>query len=107
MDVSTPYYAVIFTSQQTSVGEGYDQMAQKMVGLAKAQPGFRGVESARDDHTGITVSYWESFDSIAAWKKHAEHLVAQKTGQSTWYQKYLVRIARVEREYGFHREAGE
>ena len=107
MVVSTPYYAVIFTSRLTSVGEGYDQMARKMVDLANTQPWFLGVESARDDHSGITISDWESLDSIAAWKEHAEHLVAQKTGQSTWYQRYSVRIARVEREYEFLRKADE
>ena len=51
-----PYYAVIFTSQQTGSSEGYAQMAQRMVELAQQQPGYLGIESARED-IGITVSY--------------------------------------------------
>jgi heme-degrading monooxygenase HmoA len=96
-----PYYAVIFTSLRTEGDRGYGQMAQRMVELAAQQPGFLGVESARTpDGLGITVSYWESEESIAAWKAQAEHKVAQETGKRVWYSDYRLRVARVEREYG-------
>lgn len=61
----TPYYAVIFTSTRTEGDNGYGEMAQTMAALAAQQPGFLGVESAREE-LGITVSYWESLDAIAA-----------------------------------------
>ena len=95
-----PYYAVIFTSLRTEVDEGYGAMADRMVELAAQQPGFLGVESAREG-LGITVSYWESLEAIKAWKANAEHLVAQQTGRSDWYSQYKTRIAKVERDYGF------
>ena len=95
-----PYYAVIFTSLRTDGDEGYGAMAEHMVELAAQQPGFLGVESAREG-VGITVSYWENLEAIRAWKANAEHLVAQKTGRSDWYRQYKTRIARVERDYGF------
>ena len=69
-----------------------------MVELAAQQPGFLGVESAREE-LGITVSYWSDLDSIKAWKRNAEHLVAQKMGREKWYSNYKTRIARVERDY--------
>ena len=94
-----PYYAVIFTSLRTGAEEGYEAMAQRMVKLAALQPGFLGVESAREG-LGITVSYWESESAIAAWKRNAEHLVAQERGRSDWYRAYRTRVCRVEREYG-------
>ncbi|BES72855.1 antibiotic biosynthesis monooxygenase [Marinobacter nanhaiticus D15-8W] len=94
-----PYYAVIFTSLRTEGDHGYGAMAQRMVELASEQPGFLGVESARED-VGITVSYWRDLDSIRSWKQHAQHLVAQRRGQDVWYSEYSVRIARVERAYG-------
>lgn len=95
-----PYYAVIFSSL-SSVGEnGYDAMAERMVELAAEQPGYLGVESARDSEGfGITVSYWASLEAIAAWKANAEHRVAQESGKALWYQHYELRIARVERAY--------
>lgn len=95
-----PYYAVIFTSVRTDVEEGYAEMADKMVGLAKIQPGFLGIESARSE-LGITVSYWKDLDAIKEWKQQLDHLDAQQKGREKWYEKYIVRIALVEREYGF------
>jgi heme-degrading monooxygenase HmoA len=94
-----PYYAVIFTSVKSDFDEGYAEMAEKMEDLAKQQPGFLGVESARND-IGITVSYWKDLESIKNWKQNLDHLEAQQKGRSSWYEKYTVRIALVEREYG-------
>ncbi len=95
-----PYYAVIFTSQQTENTEGYSEMAHLMENLASQQPGFLGVESARNE-IGITVSYWQSLESIKNWKTHLDHLVAQKKGREQWYSYYKVRVCKVERDYGF------
>lgn len=97
-----PYYAVIFTSIRTVVDEGYAQMAQRMVELATSQPGFLGMESARQE-VGITISYWENLEAIRNWKQHAEHLIAQQLGRERWYAAYKTRICKVEREYGFEK----
>lgn len=103
-----PYYAVIFTSQRTPADQGYGDMADRMGALAAEQPGYLGVESARgDDGLGITVSYWRSPEDIAAWRRHAEHKIARDAGRSDWYQHYKVRIAKVERTYGWAREDGQ
>ncbi|MFZ0339547.1 MAG: antibiotic biosynthesis monooxygenase [Terracidiphilus sp.] len=98
-----PYFAVIFTSQRTAGDNGYGKMAEAMETLAATQPGFLGIESARDG-LGITVSYWEGLEAIAAWKANATHLVAQQRGRGTWYEEFKVRICRVERDYAFARE---
>ena len=100
-----PYYAVIFTSTRTSLDDGYGATADRMVELAQQQPGFLGVESARgEDGLGITVSYWESEEAIANWRKHAEHRVAQTKGRTGWYAEFFTRVARVERANSFKRE---
>lgn len=93
-----PYYAVIFTSIKTDTTHGYDEMAMKMVALAQQQEGFLGVESARNE-LGITVSYWKDLNAIKNWKQNLDHLEAQEKGMKSWYEKYTVRIALVEREY--------
>ena len=51
----TPYYAVIFTTILTDTTVGYEETAEKMEKLAKLQPGYLGIESARSE-VGITVS---------------------------------------------------
>ena len=75
-------------------------MATKMIELALQQPGFLGVESARED-IGITVSYWRDLDAIKTWKAQVDHQLAQKLGREIWYSSYKVRIAKVERDYQF------
>src|SRR5437588_2931364 len=98
---AAPYFAVIFTSLRSQADpDGYEQTAQRMLELARQQPGFLGVESARDDGgLGITVSYWSSLESIHAWREQAEHRLAQQQGRSTWYERYSLRVCRVERAW--------
>lgn len=100
-------YAVIFSSQHASQGsdgtpEGYEETANAMVELASKQPGFLGVESARNpDGFGITVSYWESLEAITSWKAQAEHQRAQSRGRELFYSRYEVRVCSVERGYKY------
>lgn len=103
-----PYYAVIFSSQRTAEEpEAYAGMAERMAELAARQPGYLGHESAHGpDGFGITVSYWDSEEAVRNWKQVAEHREAQRLGRERWYREYRIRVARVEREYGFE-EAGE
>ena len=97
-----PYYAVIFTSLRTQGDNGYAETAARMDELARRQPGYLGIDSARDD-IGITVSYWRDLESVRLWKREMEHLQAQRRGRAEWYSQYTVRIARVEHEYDFSR----
>ncbi|MGG0719594.1 antibiotic biosynthesis monooxygenase [Robertmurraya massiliosenegalensis] len=96
-----PYYAVIFTSERTDGDNGYGKMAETMEELAAKQPGFLGIESARDNELGITVSYWQTLDDIKIWKEHSIHKVAQEKGRKEWYKNYKVRVCKVERDYSF------
>lgn len=95
-----PYYAVIFSNIKSPDTEGYAEMADRMVELAAEQPGFLGIESASSE-IAITVSYWESEQAIANWKRNAEHQVAQKLGRDKWYAGFELRVAKVERAYSF------
>ena len=95
-----PYYAVIFTSHRNEGDSGYGEMSERMVTLAARQPGFLGVESAREG-VGITVSYWTDLESIKNWKSNIEHLEAQSLGRKKWYSSYKTRISKVERDYEF------
>ncbi len=94
-----PYYAVIFTSTRTDGDNGYGDMANAMVELAAQQPGYLGIESARET-LGITVSYWSDLESIKNWKANLMHKQAQKSGREKWYSSFKVRISKVERDYG-------
>jgi heme-degrading monooxygenase HmoA len=94
-----PYVAVIFTSLRTDGDNGYSVMSARMEELAARQPGYLGIEAARDG-LAITVSYWADEDAARAWKQVSEHLVAQERGRALWYSDYRVRVAVVHRDYG-------
>ncbi len=98
-----PYYAVIFSSVRNSTDPvGYEKMAVRMVELAQKQTGFLGMESVRgQDGIGITISYWETLESIKLWKANSEHQIAQEFGRNQWYNKFSTKICKVEREYDF------
>ncbi|MFZ9479608.1 MAG: antibiotic biosynthesis monooxygenase family protein [Steroidobacteraceae bacterium] len=98
----TGSWVVIFTSTRTAEdAEGYRATAAQMEALAHAQAGFISMQSVRGgDGVGITLCYWESEQSIAAWKRNVDHATAQQQGKSSWYSDYSVTIAKVERQYG-------
>lgn len=97
-----PYYVVVFTTQRKERDNGYEAMAEKMLALAAQQKGYLGVESVRGaDGFGITNSYWDSLENIAAWRRNIERTFARNQGRAQWYAQYFTRIAKVERDYGF------
>jgi heme-degrading monooxygenase HmoA len=102
-----PYYAVIFTAQRAEGDHGYDETATRMAELAAQQPGYLGVESTRDEAgLGITVSYWRTMEDLMAWRRQLEHTAARNNGRAQWYTHYELRVARVERAYGWDRADG-
>ena len=96
-----PYHVVTFSSRRNGEDEdGYARMAAAMAALAAEQPGYLGMESARDaEGFGITLSYWANEQAIADWKRVAAHAEAQRQGHSEWYGNFVVRVAKVERAY--------
>ncbi len=98
-----PYYVAIFSSTHTGNHEGYETDTQAILNLAQQQPGFLGIEAAGDDNLSLAVSYWDSDESIQNFKQLAEHLVIQQKGREKYYRNYKVRVAKIERDYGFER----
>lgn len=103
-----PYYAVVFSScRNDDDAEGYAAAAERMLELAARQPGYLGAESVRDaSGFGITVSYWRDEAAILAWKRQAEHAATRARGRADWYERYELRVAKVERAYGWTRAGG-
>jgi heme-degrading monooxygenase HmoA len=100
-----PYYAVIFASQRAAGGDDYGAMSERMAELARARDGFLGLESARDaSGFGLTVSYWRDEAAIAGWKADLEHREAQRRGRHGFYERWELRVAKVERQKSFQLE---
>jgi heme-degrading monooxygenase HmoA len=94
-----PYYAVIAPTELRDDVTGYGETAVKLAEIARGIDGFLGIESAVSGRFVIAVSYWRSLEAIQAWRRHAEHLAAKELGRTRWFEKYVTRIAKVERVY--------
>ena len=98
-----PYYAVIFGFRLRPVDTSeYLATADRLMEIARGLEGFYGEEAARvDDGLCLTVSYWRDEESIRVWRENLEHIQARERGKREWYESFRVRVARVERDYGF------
>ncbi|SDD93829.1 antibiotic biosynthesis monooxygenase family protein [Actinokineospora iranica] len=104
-----PYHAVIFTSLLGPDDDGYASAAAEMLARVQAAPGFLGVDGARGpDRVGITVAYFRDEAAIRGWRDDPHHAATRARGRAQWYDAFEVRVARVDRAYGFRRtqEAG-
>lgn len=98
-----PYYVVIFSAITAEDQAGYAETAAKLIELARRQPGFLGVEQCCEGGFEMTLSYWVSEQAIRDWKSQSDHALAQQLGRQRWYERYRIRVARVERDYGWER----
>ena len=97
--------AVIFVSARNGAdAQGYADAAALLDRLAAAQPGFRGVDSARGgDGVGITVSYWADEAVACAWRDQPDHAAIREQGRGRWYDRYEVVVTTVTRDYRWQR----
>ncbi len=97
---------VLFRSKLVDAPDGYAEMAQEMLDLAKTMPGFVDVKAfTADDGERLTLVWWQDEETLAAWRNHARHLVAQRSGRERWYQYYTLEVAEVKRSNRFERSA--
>jgi heme-degrading monooxygenase HmoA len=97
---------VLFRSRLTAdAGEDYSQMAAEMYGSAKEIPGFIDFKSFKaEDGEHLSVVWWRDHETLAAWRSHPRHLIAQQAGRAKWYESYKIEIAEIVREGSFERK---
>ncbi len=96
---------VVFRSRlNAEAGEDYSEMAAEMLATAKEMPGFVEFKSFKaDDGERVSLVYWQDHETMAAWRAHPRHRVAQNLGRSKWYASYRIEVADVKRENAFER----
>ncbi len=96
---------VVFRSRLSAeAGADYSDMAAEMLAPAKQMPGFVEFKSFKsDDGERVSLVYWQDQETMAAWRSHPRHRIAQANGRSKWYSEYRVEIAEVVRESKFAR----
>jgi heme-degrading monooxygenase HmoA len=94
---------VLFRSRLTpEAGADYSQMAEEMLSTAKTMPGYVDFKSFKaDDGERISIVWWQDEETMAAWRTHARHLIAQRLGRDKWYACYKIEVAEVLRASAF------
>jgi heme-degrading monooxygenase HmoA len=96
---------VVFRSRLSAeAGDDYSDMAVEMLATAQEMPGFVEFKSFKsDDGERVSLVYWQDHETMAAWRNHPRHRVAQSNGRSKWYASYRIEIADIARANKFER----
>ncbi len=91
--------AVIFKATLAKLDEEYSLAAARMRERAFALYGCLDFITVSEGNQEVAISYWPDEASIQRWKNDPEHLLAQKTGRTRWYQSYTIEVVEVLRAY--------
>jgi heme-degrading monooxygenase HmoA len=94
---------ILFRSRlRPEAGADYGEMAEEMLSTAKTMPGFIDFKSFKaEDGERISIAWWEDRETLAKWRDHERHQIAQQTGRAKWYEYYKIEVAEVERHATF------
>lgn len=94
---------VVFEVTLTPEGKDrYLEIAAKLRPLVAGWPGYERGERFRSIAAGdklLSMHVWESEEAIAAWRKHAEHRLAQLEGREKLFSSYRITVGQIIREY--------
>lgn len=81
-NLAPPYYQAVLDETRTALRDAEKGApADQMVTLATHQPGFLGLETARDESgRRVTVSYWRDTDAIEGWKSAGNLRIRDRFG---------------------------
>jgi heme-degrading monooxygenase HmoA len=80
----------------------FQALADKMLAIAKAMPGFISYKSFRsEDGERCSVIEFDTAEHLRAWREHGEHRQVQQLGRARFYAEYSLYVAEPEREAHF------
>lgn len=82
--------------------EDYLAIAAALRAELEKMPGFLSVErfeSLTEPGKLLSLSFWESEEAIANWRRHMGHRQAQAKGRAGIFRDYRLRVAEVVRDY--------
>ncbi len=81
--------------------EAYRHMAAYIHELAVGMPGFRSIKTfTAEDGERVSIVEFESEETHNAWRRHPEHMKAQRLGREEFYSEFQIQVCKVERAYG-------
>ena len=101
--------AVIFEVRpRAGEREHYLDVAARLRPLLETVDGFVSVErfeSLAEPGKLLSLSFWRDEESVARWRRLAEHRDAQALGRAVTFADYRLRVASVVRDYGMSERA--
>lgn len=86
--------------------QDYLDMAAELRPLLESVEGFISIErfeSLNEPGRILSLSFFESEEAVAEWRRREEHRRAQRLGRDSFFDDYRLRVAEVSRDYGKHR----
>jgi heme-degrading monooxygenase HmoA len=84
------------------VDERIEPVGKRMYELATSMPGFVSyADYAGADGESVSVVEFASHETLAAWRKHPEHIAAQELAKEHWFASYRISVCDVVRDYAF------
>jgi heme-degrading monooxygenase HmoA len=87
---------VVFRSRMRPGADtaAYDATSRRMHELVRQHPGFISIETlTTPDGEEVSLELFESEESVQAWRRHPEHLEAQRRGRAEFYASYRIQRA--------------
>jgi heme-degrading monooxygenase HmoA len=82
----------------------YEKLGLRMYDLASKMEGFVSLSDASlPDGESLAIAAFASPQALEAWRRHPEHLEAQRQGRERFYEAYSVKVCEVTREYEWRR----
>jgi heme-degrading monooxygenase HmoA len=77
-------------------------IAQRMYELASGMPGFVSYKDfVAEDGENVSIVEFESPETLAAWRDHPEHKLAQARGRTDFFAEYRIQVCTPIRDYAF------
>jgi len=94
---------IVFRSRvREGVDEELGRVGERMYELASSMPGFISYKDfVAEDGENVTVIEFESLETLAAWREHPEHKVAQERGRTELFSEYHIQVCTPVRDYRF------
>ena len=92
----------VFRSRLRPDATEYGPTAERMSELARTMPGYisHKVFTAEDGER-VTLVEFESPEAQEGWRKHTEHLAAQRKGRNDFYSEYRLQVCTVVKDTRF------
>jgi len=90
--------------------EGVDEQELARVGesmyqIASSMPGFISYKDfTAADGENVSIVEFQSPETLAAWRDHPEHKIAQRRGREEFFAEYRIQVCAPLRDYAFERK---